>query len=333
MEITFDKRIELLLGLQYCVERDKPNRIYREGNFFYNTLPSYCEEFYCRYKKAVSNDFIEYIANGGLDTYNRTIEIAFSLDEFYHICDTKEIAYIEKRTPQFNKLFLEEKLRKFVEEADFEGFWEEKRELLERAAVAYRTALCTRAKFDEQIFMDFYGYELGKLQVILYNFALGGYGMENGKFIVNAQGFRNDGENENNMKVKSRSCVIACLHEFSHPYMNPLGDKYFENVDLTAFYKQAKENGLDSCYNNPVVLINEYIVRAVQFYLGKKYLEPDDIASMVEWHKTRLGYCHIEDVMELFDLRGKYESFEEFYKNEIVKYFVNVGVSQSSCIM
>lgn len=322
MEITFDKRIELLLGLQYCVERDKPNSIYSEGNFFYDTLPSYCEEFYRRYKKAVSNDLIEYIANGGLDTYNRTIEIAFSLDEFYHICDTKEIAYIEKRTPQFNKQFLEEKLRKFVEEADFEGFWEEKRELLKRAAEAYRTALCIRAKFDEQTFMDFYGYELGKLQVILYNFALGGYGMENGKSIVNVQGFRNGGENENNMKVKSRSCVIACLHEFSHPYMNPLGEKYFENVDLSAFYKHAKENGLDTCYNNQVVLINEYMVRAVQFYLGKKYLEPSDIAPMVEWHKTGLGYCHIEDVMELFDLRGKYGSFEEFYKNEIVKYFL-----------
>lgn len=329
MEITFDKRIELLLGLQYCVERDEPNRIYPEGNFFYDTLPSYCQEFYERYKRVADKELTEYIAAGGLDTYNRTIEIAFALDESYHIRDTEKIAYIEKRTPQFDRRFLEEKLREFVEAANFEGFWEENRELLERAAEAYRTALCTGAEFDERTFLNFYGYELGKLRVILYNYALGGYGMEVGKFVVNAQGFRNAGESENNMAVSSRNCVISCLHEFSHPYMNPLGEKYFGNADLTAFYQQAKENGLDSCYNNPIVLINEYMVRAVQFYLGRKYLAPDDIAPMVEWHKTGLGYCHIEEVMALFDLRGEYETFEEFYKNEVVKYFVKFGAGNS----
>lgn len=321
MEVSFDKRIELLLGLQYCVERDEPNRIYPDGNFFYDTLPSYCGEFYARYKKAASKEFTEYIAAGGLDTYNRTIEIALSLDESYHICDTKEIAYIEKRTPQFQKQFLEEKLREFVEAAGFEDFWAEKRGLLDRAVNAYRTALCTKAEFDEQTFSDFYGYELGKLRVILYNFSLGGYGFENGNFVVNVQGFHNSGENEENMKVRCRNCIISCLHEFSHPYMNPLGEKYFGNVDLSAFYRQAKENGLASCYNNPIVLINEYMVRAVQFYLGRNYLEPDEIAPMIEWHKTKLGYCRIEEVMALFDLRKIYGSFEDFYKNEVVGYF------------
>ncbi|MDE7194137.1 MAG: DUF4932 domain-containing protein [Oscillospiraceae bacterium] len=324
MNITFDKRIELLLGLQYCVERDEPGRIYPDGKFFYDTLPSYCEEFYERYEKAADREFKEYIAAGGLDTYNRTIEIAFALDESYHIRDTEEIAHIEKRTPQFNKGFLEEKLREFVKASDFESFWESKRELLDRAAEAYRTALCTKAEFDERTFFDFYGYELGKLRVILYNYALGGYGMKSGKFVVTLQGFRNAGENENNIKVKS-SCIITCLHEFSHPYMNPLGEKYFANADLTDFYRQAKENGLDSCYNNPVVLINEYMVRAVQFYLGRKYLDPEDIVPMVEWHKTGMGYCHIEEVMALFDLRAKYRSFEEFYKNEVVGYFAKFG--------
>lgn len=325
MNITFDKRIELLLGLQYCAERDEPGRIYPDGKFFYDTLPSYCGEFYERYKKAANREFKEYIAAGGLDTYNRTIEIAFSLDENYHICDTEKIAYIEKRTPQFNKGFLEEKLREFVGASDFESFWESKRELLDRAAEAYRTALCAKAEFDERTFFDFYGYQPCGLRVILYNFSLGGYGMRVVDFVVNAQGFRNTGESEENMEVSSRNCVISCLHEFSHPYMNPLGEKYFANADLTDFYRQAKENGLDSCYNNPVVLINEYMVRAVQFYLGRKYLEPDDIAPMVEWHKTGLGYCHIEEVMALFDRRAEYGSFEDFYKNEVVEYFAKFG--------
>lgn len=321
MEIAFDKRIELLLGLQYCAERDEPDSIYPGGNFFYDTLPSYCGEFRERYKRAVSADFKEYITAGGLETYNRTIEIALSIDERYRIRDTENIAYIEKRNPRFDKRSLEEKLREFVEASDFEGFWTDKKELLDRAANAYGTALCSKARFDERTLSDFYGYELGKPRVVLYNFALGGFGFTDGDYIVNAQGFRNVGENEYNMEAGSRNCIISCLHEFSHPYMNPLGYKYFADIDLTAFYSRAEENGLEACYNNPIVLINEYMVRAVQFYLGRKYLAPEDIAPMLEWHKTKLGYCNIEEVMCLFDLRDKYGSFEEFYGNEIVRYF------------
>lgn len=322
VDISFDKRVELLLGLQFCVERDRPNILYPDGNFFCDTLPSYCEAFYELYKKAASEEFVEYIAEGGLDTYNRTIEIAFSLDKFYHIGDTKEIVYIESRNPRFNKSFLQKELCEFVKKADFDGFFDEKKGLLAEAIEAYRVALCSKAEFDEQIFSEFYGYSLGKYKVILYNFAHGGYGMQNKELIVNLQGFRNVGNDEKHIMMKPSSCVITCLHEFSHPYLNPLGEKYFENVDLTAFFKNAIENGLDSCYNNPIVLINEYMVRAVQFYLGKKYLNPKDIESMIEWHKTRLGYCYIEEVMSLFDLRWKYASFEDFYKNEVVDFFI-----------
>lgn len=256
-----------------------------------------------------------------MDTYNRTIELALSFDETYHISNTEYIAYIEKRTPQFNKRFLEEELREFVNTMDYDGFWEEKRELLCRAERAYGAALNGKAEFGEQTFIDFYGYKQGEFRVILYNFALGGYGMNVGEFIINAQGFRGINDNENDIQVRSRSCIITCLHEFSHPYMNPLGEKYFKNTDLTEFYREAKENGLSSCYNNPIVLINEYMVRAVQFYLGRNFLDPDDIAPMIDWHKTRLGYRHIEEVMALFDLRVNYKSFKDFYKNEVVKYF------------
>lgn len=66
MEIGFDKRIELLYGLQYCVEKDYPQTLYPEGGFFNDTLPSYMDAFYQKYKRHASEELINYIRMGGI---------------------------------------------------------------------------------------------------------------------------------------------------------------------------------------------------------------------------------------------------------------------------
>ena len=48
MKIEFDKRIELIYGLLYCVDKDMNHTLH--PGLFVEELPTYCKEFYDLYK-------------------------------------------------------------------------------------------------------------------------------------------------------------------------------------------------------------------------------------------------------------------------------------------
>ena len=52
MNIEFDKRLELLYGLIYCVNRDLNNQLHR--GLFVEEIPNYNNEFYNLYKENAS---------------------------------------------------------------------------------------------------------------------------------------------------------------------------------------------------------------------------------------------------------------------------------------
>ena len=67
--------------------------------------------------------------------------------------------------------------------------------------------------------------------------------------------------------------------------MNTLSEKYFQTISLCNLYDDAVKHGLQSCYYNKFSLINEYIVRAVQVYFSKKFMEKEYLEKTLLYHK------------------------------------------------
>ena len=53
-------------------------------------------------------------------------------------------------------------------------------------------------------------------------------------------------------------------------------------------------------------------------------MEKDYIERQIFYHKSR-GYVYIEEVINLLNNKDSYSNFEEFYKNEIVPYFIELN--------
>ena len=77
--VAFDKRLELIYGLQYYVSRKYNVKFY----WIKENYKEYNAKFYEMCDGVITEQFEKYILNGGLDSYNRCIDIAFHLDENY----------------------------------------------------------------------------------------------------------------------------------------------------------------------------------------------------------------------------------------------------------
>lgn len=132
---------------------------------------------------------------------------------------------------------------------------------------------------------DFYGHKNNSYRIILTILQLGNYGIEfdnNGILKINCilsikeSSYTWDGQSEKNSELDSLNTII---HEFSHPYINPLTDKYIEEVNS---YKAAydklsayKAPGFISGYTDWTECVNEHIVRAISIHIGKKIRTSD----------------------------------------------------------
>lgn len=321
VEIGFDKRLELLFGLQYCVFKDK--------NIQYDLLDitnsKYYNDFYKVYKKNADSELIEYIENGGFDTYNRTAEIALSLDENYNIVENDYVKTIMKNNTSFHKVQMEQLLKIFVQKSNYEEFYLSHKSYYNQIIHLFREKINKFVEFDEKLIIDFYGYKIADFDIKIFSFSKGSFGINvNNKITYIA----NVNLSENDIVQVSDTIIKTLFHEFSHPYCNPLGYKYFDNDTIKNIEYESRLHGLESWYSG-VTIINEYVVRAVQLYLTNKYL-PKEIYKFekdIEKNQSK-GYVHIDELVKLLDVKKNYDSFEEFYKEEIVEFFKRKSIKR-----
>ena len=110
------------------------------------------------------------------------------------------------------------------------------------------------------------------------------------------------------------------LHEFSHPFINPLTEKYAHLVEEYKIdYEKLKPYKLPnflSGYGDWYECVNEHLVRAMVIYLLKKCDFTHDAEQMLG-HDLYCGYQYIPFILERYKLyeqnRDRYPSFEAFY--------------------
>ncbi len=324
MNINFDKRLELIYGILYCVNKDLNNELF--SGLFKDELPNYNKEFYTMYKKGITEEFIDFIKNYGLaSNWNQPAFIALSLDENYNIVENKELREnVALKNDKFNKEKLERLLKEFVVNSNYEDFYNNHKFFYDNIVNEYKKSMSKYNVFDENVIQDFYGYKLGEMNIKLYNFTTGSMGILMGDSQYYIQRVDNIGGDENNFKFKSK--INTIFHEFSHPYINPLVDKYYSEFDFTNLYEEVKQNGLSTAYKKmiPYEILKEYLVRTIALYLESKYSDEESITKRIEIEKSS-GFIHIEELVKLFDNKDNYNSFEDFFAKEIVELCIDIN--------
>ena len=216
-----------------------------------------------------------------------------------------------------NKEKLQNLLKEFVIKSNYEEFYNSNKEYYKFLIEKFSKSLNYYKEYDSKILSDFYGYSMGKNEIKLFNFVNGSFGYNKKDLVISLNSV-------NDEKEISNKVINTCIHEFSHSYVNPLGYKYFKDVNIDNLFNEAKSNGLQNSYYDKYSFINEYVVRAVQVYFSEKIMEPDYVLRNIKNHQS-IGYIYIEQIKNLFYKKDEYENFELFYKNEIVKYFTNLN--------
>ena len=71
-------------------------------------------------------------------------------------------------------------------------------------------------------------------------------------------------------------------------------------------------------------ILHEYIVRSIALFLQKKYDSKENIENRIEKEKKN-GFIHVDEIASIMDNRNKYNKFEEFFKNELIPYFIQLN--------
>lgn len=134
------------------------------------------------------------------------------------------------------------------------------------------------------------------------SYCLRGVGFENGKYILSGDHLKQN-----------------FFHEASHPLVNPLIDKYYEDFKFDeALLKEAINKGLPPCYSSLKTLLYEYFVRVNENYLVKKYISKERYLNSIAWVKS-IGFIYIEELIGVLEKsKSFYNNYEEVLVHELL---------------
>ena len=107
------------------------------------------------------------------------------------------------------------------------------------------------------------------------------------------------------------------VHEFCHPFCNPLIDKYWDSMasKVKAVYEQVRSTMEQQAYGDPAVMMYETFVRACSIrylttHFGNNYRE-----SLLKYHESR-GFLMVRTVEETLCTRelfhAQYPTMDDF---------------------
>lgn len=293
-----------------------------ESNQYTNAI----REFFNIYQASTIYTTIEKMMPNGF-TFSRPVELMLSLGNSkdftiqYPLTDlcVQYCGGIE------NILFFLKQLYRFSKEINYFEFFETAKSYYN----AYLPKIENHVKSYPFISMieSIYGKEQNSYNYVVSNLMVGNFGIN----FLNKETKSSDlfsvfnvcdvtDNPETNEFTNGALSVNILFHEFSHSFINPLTDKYFNIAEeYTSAYEHLKKYKLPdfrSGYGDWKECINEHFVRSMAIYLTLK-------CDRKEWADKHLendlhrGYKYIPAILELYKYyecnRVKYRTFEDFY--------------------
>lgn len=122
---------------------------------------------------------------------------------------------------------------------------------------------------------------------------------------------------QNNGSVKFNGDMGTIIHEFSHPYCNPLIDAHWESIENKAneVYNKVSSIMADQAYGNAKIMMYETLVRAstIRYMLGNNQ---DNLVEEVISYEEYFGFMMVRHLVETLERReqaaSKYATLADF---------------------
>jgi hypothetical protein len=220
-------------------------------------------------------------------------------------------------------------LKQFAEISDFETFWNSKLPFYNQIL---DMTISDMTEIDlVKTIEDYFNETKESYNVVVTPAFIGGYGFETPV----ADGKNNiytciptNSVKDNIPYISTNNLMFFVWHEFAHPFVNPLADKYTDRVSsLDKLFEPVKDAMSRQGYTLWQVCVNEHIVRAVNVRLRELYLDSQKAKTRLEYELNE-GFIYIEPLIEkLKDFEKQRDekniTFSEFYP-ELLKVLDNL---------
>lgn len=263
-------------------------------------------------------EMIKYITN--FTSSSVSIDLAICINDFYEI--------------DYDKIAIEQ-INKYMKYGTIEGFTTELRKIahdvnwddfFSNHAFLYRYVVNSLCQFPDDLDLTdiekYYGIKLKSYTFIPSVLINGGFGGSDkkGNLFYN-RGINYDEKNKC-FDVDNEYLVECLFHEFSHPIVNPMVDKYLANTEtLESFYHNALKNNLFKVYSNqPEIIMYEYLVRANAYILTRKYFKDNMPPIEDDWVISH-GFTYLPNLVSFIEENlSKYKNYEEFVQKKIPEF-------------
>ena len=242
-----------------------------------------------------------------------SLGLCLELGQDITLNETLAAANLDSRWSMENARRMTRALNQFYHDTSFQAFFQCNEDYFEAATASFREVI---EDVDFEWFAKFYGSQAeGRFQVILSLLNRGSYGPSlvypDGHHdlyaIMGASGFNPDGAPR--YGEGDRKTII---HEFNHPFCNPLMDGIFPAIaaSVTPAYDLVHEFMERQAYGQPEIMMREILVRTAELRYAKAHgADTASLRQTLEAEKTR-GFFWIED---LYHLLSDYEAMRSDY--------------------
>lgn len=297
MEITIDKRIELLTVVQtLCNYWDKL------------LINSYGEPlFQCKYKEDIKEYFEKYMNHEIVEWYNTfsngITDISAPIKMTLSHSDPPELNNITNNEDNFrttdNSIFPHKqfiaKLRKFYTDTNFEQFYIKSQNEYTKMLTDFgsKTELSVNTAF------DYYGCSAENYNIIISPLAMGGFGIKvntanNTALYYSVLSPYDYRENKYDFgSLQSKKEIL--WHEIGHLVINDLTRNYIDQFNINE--KEIPEIFVNNFYPGIESITSEYIVRAITIRLVEMSGEIEIMDFSIESHVAQ-GFKNVVSVKE-----------------------------------
>lgn len=313
MNVDINKQFELISAFHAVLLLKHPE-LKDELDFVETPNNEYMQELVNLINPDNYPEIIKYIMNFTDESVH--VDIAIGMNDLYEIDKNKaklDIAsqYIEYGTVEgFAK-----EIQKLAKDINWDDFFESHRETYEK----FVNEVCVFPNnLDLKDIENYYSVNTNSYTFIPSMLINGGFGPSDSKGnLYYFRGFRYD-EKEKEFLYDNEYIVECLFHEFSHPIVNPLVDKYLSGSEvLNSFYELSKENNLHPVYSgNEESVMYEYLVRANAYILARKYFK--DIEPIENDWIIDHGFSFLPELVKFTnDNLTKYKTYEEFIEKAV----------------
>ena len=319
LNITIDDRIETLYSIAYF---DNYFLVNEHANIYKNTLDQKLKTL--KNHRAVA--LFDSISKKYNFSYYRPVEWILQHSDFPDLKKTKNKLDENDETITKGKEYLldefKKELIKFNKDSLFQKYLKGIKPINEKVI---ETVLESKSiKFLPDYLEDYYGTKLSSYNLIISPLLhSGGFNSE----IINEKGEREvyaiigpNGEiNFYPHFDKDYLEMDMILHEFGHSFVNPLTDKYvnqIENLKNKYYNEKLQKNGKNQGYSKWKYVFNEILLRSIVINITRSKFGDEKANKLLEFEKS-VGFDLVEKVSENLKTyennRKKYKKFEEFY--------------------